>query len=40
MLRRFLDWVYYGDRSQEPSDNIEFLKGLHSMAEARNEKLD
>jgi hypothetical protein len=32
MLKRFLDWVIYGDRSQEPSEKIEFLKGLHPMS--------
>lgn len=32
MLKRFLDWVIYGDCSQEPSDNIEFLKGLRPAA--------
>jgi hypothetical protein len=28
MLGRLSNWVIYGDCSQEPSDNIEFLKGL------------
>jgi hypothetical protein len=33
MLRRFVDWIIYGDCSQEPSDNIEFLKGLRPVPE-------
>jgi hypothetical protein len=40
MLKRFLDWVIYGDCSQELSDNIEFLKGLHRMSERKNENVD
>jgi hypothetical protein len=37
MFKRFLDWVIYGDCSQEPSDNIEFLKGLRRQ---KDEKMD
>jgi hypothetical protein len=40
MLKRFLDWIIYGDCSQEPSDNIEFLRGLRHTSEVKNENVD
>jgi hypothetical protein len=40
MLKRFMNWMIYGDCSQEPSENIEFLKGLRSMPEVKNENVD
>jgi hypothetical protein len=40
MLKRLYNWIIYGDCSQEPSENIEFLKGLHPMARTKNENLD
>lgn len=39
MFKRFLNWIIYGDCSQEPSDNIEFLKGIHSAVGVKNEDM-
>lgn len=34
MIKKILNWLIYGDRSPEPEEKIEFLKGLHRSVEA------
>jgi hypothetical protein len=38
MLRKLWNFIIYGDCSQEPSDNIEFLKGLRPASGGKNEQ--